>query len=102
MSVRIHQLAKKIDMENKELLELLQSRGFEVKSVASTIDNISAESLIEEFLSNEKAEKPSEDATEAPKEKKKPRLSDNKIKDILIKRSIALYSGSCPPASATP
>ncbi len=49
MSVRIHQLAKKIGMENKELLKLLISRGYEVKSVSSTIDNISAESLVEEF-----------------------------------------------------
>lgn len=49
MSVRIHQLAKQIDMDNKELLELLRERGFEVKSVSSTIDNISAESIVEEF-----------------------------------------------------
>lgn len=49
MSVRIHQLAKQIGMENKELLEVLRSRGFEVKSVSSTIDNISAESIVEEF-----------------------------------------------------
>lgn len=49
MSVRIHQLAKEIGMENKALLEMLQSRGFAVKSVSSTIDNISAESIIEEY-----------------------------------------------------
>ena len=45
MSVRIHQLSKQIGIENKELIELLRSRGFEVKSSSSTIDNISAESL---------------------------------------------------------
>ncbi len=49
MSVRIHQLAKQIDMDNKELLELLRERGYEVKSVSSTIDNISAEAIVEEF-----------------------------------------------------
>ena len=49
MSVRIHQLSKQIGIENKELIELLRSRGFEVKSSSSTIDNISAESLVEEF-----------------------------------------------------
>ncbi|MFL2825963.1 MAG: translation initiation factor IF-2 N-terminal domain-containing protein, partial [Coraliomargaritaceae bacterium] len=32
MSVRIHQLSKQIGIENKELIELLRSRGFEVKS----------------------------------------------------------------------
>lgn len=49
MSVRIHQLSKQIGMENKDLIDLLRSRGFEVKSSSSTIDNISAESLVEEF-----------------------------------------------------
>ncbi|MGC6455437.1 MAG: translation initiation factor IF-2 [Coraliomargaritaceae bacterium] len=53
MSIRIHQLAKEIGMENKALLEILQSRGFAVKSVSSTIDNISAESLIEELKPKE-------------------------------------------------
>jgi translation initiation factor IF-2 len=54
MSVRIHQLSKEIGMDNKELIKLLQSRGFEVKSPSSTIDNISAESLVEEFASKNK------------------------------------------------
>jgi translation initiation factor IF-2 len=49
MSVRIHQLSKKIGIENKELISLLQERGFSVKSASSTIDNISAESLLDEF-----------------------------------------------------
>ncbi len=49
MSIRIHELAKKIGMENKDLLSLLKERNFEVKSVSSTIDNISAEALVEEF-----------------------------------------------------
>ena len=57
MSVRIHQLSKQIGMENKELLELLRTRGFEVKSVSSTIDNISAESIVEEFTSDQETEK---------------------------------------------
>lgn len=56
MSVRIHQLSKQVGMENKELIELLRSRGFEVKSASSTVDNISAESLVEEFASTQKAE----------------------------------------------
>ena len=56
MSVRIHQLSKQIGMENKELIELLRSRGFEVTSASSTVDNISAESLVEEFASTQKAE----------------------------------------------
>lgn len=49
MSVRIYQLSKEIDMDNVELIALLRERGHEVKSASSTIDNISAESLREEF-----------------------------------------------------
>jgi translation initiation factor IF-2 len=56
MSVRIHQLSKDIGMENKELLELLRSRGFEVKSASSTIDNISADALREEFAKKTESE----------------------------------------------
>jgi len=69
MSVRIHQLSKQIGMENKELIELLKDRGYEVKSASSTIDNISAESLVEEFASQQKAEDaaPVVEAAEAPK-----------------------------------
>lgn len=66
MSVRIHQLSKDIGMENKELIELLRSRGFEVKSASSTIDNINADAIREEFA------KPAEAASEeeAPVEAK--------------------------------
>ena len=71
MSVRIHQLSKDIGMENKELIELLKSRGYEVKSASSTVDNISADALREEFAkpaeSPEAAEAPAEEAPAAPK-----------------------------------
>lgn len=49
MSVRIYQLSKKIGMENNELLDLLRERGFQVKSASSTVDNISAASILDEF-----------------------------------------------------
>ncbi|MBK9991841.1 MAG: translation initiation factor IF-2 [Verrucomicrobia bacterium] len=49
MSIRIHELAKKIGMDNKQLLALLKERKFDVKSVSSTIDNISAEAITQEF-----------------------------------------------------
>ena len=64
MSVRIHQLSKQIGIENKELIELLRSRGFEVKSSSSTIDNISAESLVEEFAKKNPVEEPKEKEAE--------------------------------------
>jgi len=60
MSIRIHELAKKIDMDNKSLLALLKERNFDVKTASSTIDNISAEALQEEFA------KPVVEETPAP------------------------------------
>ncbi len=72
MSVRIHQLSKKIGMENKELIELLRERGFEVKSASSTIDNISAESIEQEFLSTEAAEETESVEEKVPEEVKPP------------------------------
>ena len=60
MSIRIHELAKKIGMDNKSLLALLKERKFEVKSVSSTIDNISAEALEEEFAQPAEAKAPAE------------------------------------------
>ncbi|MGJ3243622.1 MAG: translation initiation factor IF-2 [Opitutales bacterium] len=53
MSVRIHQLSKDIGMENKELIALLQERGFDVKSASNTIDNISADAIRDEFARKE-------------------------------------------------
>jgi len=72
MSVRIHQLSKDIGMENKELLALLRSRGFEVKSASSTVDNINADAIREEFAqaaaasADEAASAALEEAEDAP------------------------------------
>ncbi|MFO8027139.1 MAG: translation initiation factor IF-2 [Opitutales bacterium] len=71
MSVRIHQLSKDIGMENKELLALLRSRGFEVKSASSTIDNISADAIREEFTKPAEAG-PEEPAPAEPAAEEKP------------------------------
>lgn len=49
MSVRIYQLSKDLGVENSELIHLLRKRGHDVRSASSTIDNISAESLLKEF-----------------------------------------------------
>ena len=49
MAARIHQLSKKIGISNRELILLLRQRGFDVRSASSTVDRISAQSLIEEF-----------------------------------------------------
>ena len=49
MSVRIYQISRETGVENKKILALLRERGFEVKSASSSIDNISAEALIDEL-----------------------------------------------------
>ncbi len=72
MSVRIYQLSKKIGMENNDLIELLSQRGFQVKSASSSIDNISADSIIEEFS------KKTEPAAEAEKQAAAPLVEEKK------------------------
>ena len=61
MSIRIHELAKKLSMDNKDLMALLKERGYPAKSVSSTVDNITAEALEVELA----AKKPVEPAPAA-------------------------------------
>jgi translation initiation factor IF-2 len=49
MSFRVHAIAKEVGITSKELVVLLVARGYEIKSASSSIDNITAESLIEEL-----------------------------------------------------
>lgn len=59
MSVRIYQLARQLNLENKKVIELLKQKGIEVKSPSSTIPNVYAEEFIKEFgVNNEPQEKP--------------------------------------------
>ena len=58
MSVRIHAIAKEINKTSKEVLEILAGRGYDLKSASSTIDNITAQSLIEEFIHEGEVESP--------------------------------------------
>ncbi len=58
MSIRIHKLAEELGMENKVLMALLKERriiGPDVKSVSSTVDNINASALREEFAAKQAA-----------------------------------------------
>jgi len=59
MSIRLHELAKKIGMDNKELLTLLKGRDYPVKTVSSTVDKITAEALEQEFGAKAPAPAPS-------------------------------------------
>ncbi len=62
MSIRIHELAKKLNMDNKDLMVLLKERGYPAKSVSSTVDNITAEALEQEIA----AQHPTPTAAPAP------------------------------------
>jgi translation initiation factor IF-2 len=58
MSIRIHELAKELGLENKEMMALLKERKIiaaDVKSVSSTVDNINASALKEEFAAKKPA-----------------------------------------------
>jgi translation initiation factor IF-2 len=101
MSVRIHELAKKIGISNKELLALLQERNYPVKSHSSTVDTISAEALVEEFANRAKQEKPAEEAVPAqvtppPQEPKVP------AKKTSVMEVQAVDSNLSPAKSASP
>src|ERR1700760_4882697 len=52
MRIRIHELAKRYNMEGKDLLALLKERGYvtaDTKSVSSTVSNIYAEEIEKEL-----------------------------------------------------
>ncbi len=50
MSVRLHNLSKQLNMENKELMAILKEQfGYDLKSPSSTVDNITAEAVLEKF-----------------------------------------------------
>ena len=52
MSIRIHKLAEELGLDNKEMMSLLKERkiiALDVKSVSSTVDNINASALRDEF-----------------------------------------------------
>ena len=84
MSVRIHAIAKEIKKTSKEVLEILAERGYELKSASSTIDNITAESLIEEFKS----------ATEEVSEEMN--LSDHKVSETEVEDKKSSSSSKIP------
>ncbi len=67
MSIRIHELAKRHNMEAKDMLALLKERGFvsaDTKSVSSTLNKIYEEEIEKEFAAKAAAAAPVE--AEAP------------------------------------
>src|SRR4051812_25353395 len=69
MSIRIHKLAEELGLDNKEMMTLLKERKIipqDVKSVSSTVDNINASALRDEFAAKIKAAAPAPVAVAAP------------------------------------
>jgi len=81
MSIRIHELAKKLSMDNKDLMALLKERGYPAKSVSSTVDNITAEALEQELAAKKPAETaPAVAAADAAPTTPAPMIEPGKVK----------------------
>lgn len=100
MSVRIYQLSKQLNMENKQLIAILQERGFKVESPSNTVANIYADALIEEFGSKHLAEKNVEPACQS--ESTDTPLVDVTKETLLKEDSPQETPVSTPPESVTP
>ena len=76
MSVRVHAIAKQVNKTSKELIQILTERGYDIKSASASIDNITAQSLIDEFLAEadntgtDSEPVKAEDTTEKPEKAK--------------------------------
>src|SRR6266404_909777 len=49
MSIRVHELAKRCGLSNKDMIEKLHAMNYPVKSHSSTVDKITAESIEKEY-----------------------------------------------------
>ncbi len=49
MSIRVHELAKRCGLSNKQMIEKLHTMNYPVKSHSSTVDKITAESIEKEY-----------------------------------------------------
>jgi len=70
MSVRVHAIAKEVNKSSKELIEILTARGYDITSASASIDNITAQSIIDEFA----VEKPIE-----AQEESKPKVAESVV-----------------------
>jgi len=122
MSIRIHELAKRHNMEGKEMLALLKERGYvsaDTKSVSSTVSKIYEEEVEKEFaiIAKQKADKeladnppkPVEIVVEAPKARmpvgafvKSAQDITREKEAIVAAKAAALAAASAPVAVPAP
>ncbi|MDR2602939.1 MAG: translation initiation factor IF-2 N-terminal domain-containing protein [Puniceicoccales bacterium] len=80
MSIRVYQLAKRLNLENKQVIQLLRERGFDFNSPSNSISSIYADALIEE-IGNKKF--PTEETSSVSPLKQKTQNLGNAQGDIL-------------------
>jgi len=115
MSIRIHELAKKLNMDNKDLMALLKERGYPAKSVSSTVDNITAEALEQELAAKNPAPAPvpvpvpvSVPVPEAPATPEAPKIKFpagvfvKSAQDIVREKEEAAMSAAAARAASNP
>jgi translation initiation factor IF-2 len=107
MSIRIHELAKKLGMDNKDLMALLKERGYPAKSVSSTVDNITAEALEQEMAAKAPAavaavaiEQPAARPAELPKVKLPAGVFVKTADDLAREREEAAKAAAAARAAA--
>src|SRR5437867_1185216 len=49
MSIRVHELAKRCGVSNKDMIDKLHSINYPVKTHSSTVDKITAESILKDY-----------------------------------------------------
>ena len=67
--MRVHELAKEIEKQSKEIINFLFGKGIEVKNHMATLEEDQVEMVKKEFASNskeEKEKKPKEEKTTLP------------------------------------
>ena len=66
---RVHELAKELNVSNKELIGFLNSKGYEIKSHMSSVPEKSMDDIVKHFK-GEKPEPKKEGAKKTPSRKK--------------------------------
>jgi translation initiation factor IF-2 len=82
MSVRVHNLSKQLNMENKELMAILKEQyRWDGKSPSATVDNITADAILEKF--KDRMTPPAPEPVAAPVKPTAPPVGVVKTQEIL-------------------
>ena len=115
MSIRIHELAKRHNMEGKDMLTLLRERGYvsaDTKSVSSTLANIYVEEIDKEFAAKAVPQVPPETPAavpapttvvpEAPSVRLPPGVFVKSALDVVREKEEAAKAAAAARAAANP